>query len=55
MDVINEIIRQSAVGPLSKWYRRLVITIFSSIVFVLLTMFVALIKNASQLTISFGY
>ncbi|WP_411030787.1 hypothetical protein [Spongiimicrobium sp. 3-5] len=55
MDVINEIIRQSAIGPLSKWYKSLVLLLFSSIVTTLMTMLILLIKNGSHMSIQFGY
>ncbi len=55
MDVIIEIIQNSAIGPLSKWYKSLVLLLFSSIVLILLTMLVILIENGSQMNISFGY
>jgi hypothetical protein len=55
MDVINEIIRQSAIGPLSKGYRSLVLSIFSSIVLILFAMLLAILLNAPQLNITYGY
>ncbi|MGB5820569.1 MAG: hypothetical protein WBG90_13885 [Saonia sp.] len=55
MDVINEIISQSAIGSLSKWYKSLVLLLFSSIVTVLMTMLVILLKYGSQMSIQFGY
>jgi lipopolysaccharide/colanic/teichoic acid biosynthesis glycosyltransferase len=55
MHIINEIIRQSAIGPLSKWYQSAILLVFSSIVVILFTMLVVLIANASQLTTNFSY
>ena len=55
MDVINEIIRQSAIGPLSKAYKSLVLSIFSSIVLILLAMLLAILLNAPHLNITYGY
>ncbi|HMB65162.1 MAG TPA: hypothetical protein VKN36_18930 [Eudoraea sp.] len=55
MDVINEIIRQSAIGSMSKLYKNLVLIVFSSIVFILLSMIIFMIKNAATLTFSYGY
>lgn len=55
MDVIYEIIQQSPIGPLSKGYKRLVLSIFSSIVLTLFAMLLVLLSNASQLTIHYGY
>jgi hypothetical protein len=55
MDVIKEIIQNSAIGSMSKLYRNLVLSVFSSIVFILLSMIIFLITNASDLTFSYGY
>lgn len=55
MDVINEIISQSAIGALSKWYKSAILLVFSSIVVILFTMLVVLIANASQFTANFSY
>ncbi|MEK6153794.1 hypothetical protein WIW50_11065 [Flavobacteriaceae bacterium 3-367] len=54
MDVINEIIRQSAIGPLSKGYKSIVLLLFSSIVTTLMIMLVVLLLNGPN-TIQFGY
>lgn len=55
MDVINEIIKKSAIGPLSNWFKSLVLLLFSSIVVTLLGMLVLLLIHGPQLHISFGY
>ncbi len=55
MHIINEIIRQSAIGTLSKWYQSAILLVFSSIVTILFTMLVVLLANASQLTTNFSY
>lgn len=55
MDVINEIIRQSAIGQLSNWFKSLVIFLFSAIVVTLLSMLLVLLVNGTQLNITFGY
>ena len=55
MDVINEIIQNSAIGQMSKWYKSLVLLLFSSIVSTLFIMLVLLIKYGPYLTIKFGY
>lgn len=55
MDVINEIIQKSAVGSMSKLYRNLVLLVFSSIVFILVSMMIFMISNASSLTFNYGY
>lgn len=55
MDVIHEIIQKSAIGPLSTIYKSIVLLLFSSIVFILVTMLVYLISNADSISITFGY
>jgi hypothetical protein len=55
MDVINEIISQSALGNLSKGFKSLVLSVFTSIVVTLFVMLIAIIVNSSQLHFSFGY
>lgn len=54
MDVIKEIIQQSAIGPYSKWSKGLVLSLFSSIVFTVLYMLVVLLTTMPQ-NIQFGY
>lgn len=55
MDVINEIIRDSAIGDASRLYKSLVLLIFATIVFILAAMLVLLLVNGSQTNINFGY
>ncbi|WP_372945429.1 hypothetical protein [Muriicola sp.] len=55
MYVINEIISQSALGSLSKGFKSLVLSVFTSIVLTLFVMLIAIIVNGSQLHFSFGY
>ena len=55
MDVLNQIIKESPIGSLSKWSKSIVLSVFSSIVLTLFTMLVAMIMNAPDLHISFGY
>lgn len=55
MDVINEIIQNSAIGPLSKWYKSLVLLVFSSIVTTLFVMMVILLRYGPYMNIQFGY
>ncbi|NJB69857.1 hypothetical protein GGR42_000319 [Saonia flava] len=55
MDVLNEIIQNSAIGSLSKVYKSIVLLLFSTIVAVLMIMLVYVILNGSQLTFNFGY
>lgn len=54
MDVIKEIIQQSAIGPYSNWSKGLVISLFSSIVFTVVFMLVLLFTTMPQ-NIQFGY
>ncbi|WP_222984174.1 hypothetical protein [Flagellimonas meishanensis] len=55
MDVIKEIIQKSAIGPLSNGYKSLVLSLFISIVFTLIIMFVALVIYGPSMNIQFGY
>ncbi len=55
MDVINEIIKESAIGSWSRTYKGLILSIFSSIVLTLFAMLVVLLANAPHLTTSYGY
>jgi len=55
MDVLNEIIKQSPIGSLSKWSKSIVLSLFSSIVLTLFSMLIAMIINADNITFSFGY
>ena len=55
MLIINEIIRQSAIGSLSRWYKSVVLLVFSTIVVALFTMLVILLSNASHLTTNYSY
>lgn len=54
MDVIKEIIQKSAIGPYSSWSKGIVISLFSSIVFTVVYMFVMLFANMPQ-NIQYGY
>lgn len=55
MDVINKIIRDSAIGNTSTLYKSLVILLFATIVAALLVMLVLLFLNGTHTSISFGY
>ncbi|MEZ4810941.1 MAG: hypothetical protein R2819_11340 [Allomuricauda sp.] len=55
MDVVKEIIQNSAIGPLSNGYKSLVLSLFISIVCTLLVMLVLLILHGSSLTFHYGY
>lgn len=55
MDVIKEIIQQSAIGPLSKWYKSIVLSVFSSIVLTCLFTLVLLLTYGVDRSINIGY
>ncbi len=55
MDVLNQIVNQSAIGPLNQWVRRFIISLFLAIVLTLLTMLAALLIYGQQFQFSFGY
>ncbi|WP_165819389.1 hypothetical protein [Flagellimonas aquimarina] len=55
MDVVKEIIQNSALGPLSNGLKGLVLSLFASIVGALLTMLVVLLKYGPQMSIQYGY
>jgi hypothetical protein len=55
MDVFKEIVQYSALGMMSKWYKNLVLLLFSTIVTILLTMLAILIVKGPEMTIQFGY
>ena len=55
MDVINEIIRQSAIGPLSRGYKSLVLSLFSSIVLTCVMMLVLLLTYGVEGSLNIGY
>lgn len=55
MDVINQIIQQSAIGAFSNAIRKIVLTVFMAIVLTLISMLTALLLNGQDMHISFGY
>ena len=55
MDVLQQIIAQSAIGSYSPWIRNLVFSLFLSIVLTLVGMLVVLLLHGHQMTLSFGY
>ncbi|MFS4468303.1 hypothetical protein [Maribacter sp. 2210JD10-5] len=55
MDVLNEIIRNSAIGPLSKGYQSFVLFLFSAIVVTLGTMLFVLLTYGRYVNVQFGY
>lgn len=55
MDVLTTIIQNSALNGMPKWYKATTLTIFLTLVTILLTMFVVLLANGSQMNIRFAY
>lgn len=55
MDVVKEIIQNSAIGPLSNGYKSLVLSLFISIVCILLIMLILLMLHGSSMTFHYGY
>ena len=55
MDVINQIIKDSALGQGQNWLKSLVLAVFASIVVTLFAMLIVLLLNAPHMNISFGY
>lgn len=55
MDVVKEIIENSAIGPLSSGYKGIVLLLFLAIVCTLLIMLTLLILHGSTLTFHYGY
>ena len=55
MDVVKEIIRNSAIGPLSYGYKSAVLILFGLIVSILLTMLALLLSHGADLTFHYGY
>lgn len=55
MNVINEIIKESAIGQTSVIYRRFILLLFATIVSALLAMLFLLLLHGSNTTIRFGY
>jgi hypothetical protein len=55
MDVLKQIIAQSAIGPYSPWIQNLVLSIFLSIVLTLVGMLTYLLFHGHQTNVAFGY
>ena len=55
MDVLQQFITQSPIGPYSPWIRNLVFSLFLSIVLTLMSMLTILLLHGHQIPISFGY
>lgn len=55
MDVLQQIIAQSAIGPYRPWIRNLVCFLFLSIILTLAGMLVILLLHGHQIGVSFGY
>ncbi len=55
MDVVKEIIQNSAIGPLSYGYKSAVLILFGLIVSILLVMLALLLSHGADLTFHYGY
>lgn len=55
MDVLNQILQESAIGSFSRIAKSLIVSLFITIVMSLAAMLIALIINGNQLQFSFGY
>nr|WP_297915226.1 hypothetical protein [uncultured Allomuricauda sp.] len=55
MDVLKEIIENSAAGRLDKGLKTFVLSVFASIVCTLFGMLVLLLRYGSEMNIQFGY
>lgn len=55
MDIVKEIIQNSAIGPLASSYKGIVLVLFLTIVCTLFFMLILLILHGSTLTFHYGY
>lgn len=55
MDVLNQIVKESAIGPFTAWFKSLVISLFVAIVITLVSMLVILLMHGSTTVITYGY
>ena len=55
MDVLQQILSQSAIGPYSRTSKNVVISLFLAIVITLLAMFTTLLVFGNEISIRFGY
>ncbi|WP_318344988.1 hypothetical protein [Flagellimonas baculiformis] len=55
MDLVKEIIQNSAIGPLHSTFKGIVVALFLSIVSALLIMLTLLLLHGSTLTFHYGY
>ena len=55
MDVVKEIIQNSAIGPLSYGYKSAILILFGLIVSILLIMLALLLSQGTNLTFHYGY
>lgn len=55
MEVIHDIIRDSALGSFSTSLRKMILMVFASIVITLFGMLFYIVVNANHLTFNFGY
>lgn len=55
MDVLYQIVKESAIGPVTAWLKSLVISLFIAIVVTLVSMLVILLMHGSTTAITYGY
>lgn len=55
MEVLHDIIRDSALGSFSTSLRKMILAVFISIVVTLFSMLFYIVLNAGHLTFNFGY
>jgi len=55
MEVLNNLIQNSSLNGMPKWYKAVSILLFSSIITLLLTMLVMLMIYGPHVNIRFGY
>tara|TARA_R110002051_G_scaffold30845_4_gene71008 strand:+ start:3350 stop:3535 length:186 start_codon:yes stop_codon:yes gene_type:complete len=55
MDVMNQIIEQSSLQGMPKWFKTLAIAAFITITTLLLITLIFLLKDGGNTTINFGY
>lgn len=55
MDVVKEIIQNSAIGPLHYGYKSAILVLFGLIVSLLFIMMILLLSQGSDLTFHYGY
>ena len=55
MDVMNQIIEQSSLQGMPKWFKALAISVFMTIAILLIIMLLLLLTDETITTVSYGY